>query len=91
LGKAQNKNTGHWLPDDPVTDRDLEILEPLIVRAKELGRTPTRNDMQGARLGRIKSRFRTWDIAILAAGLPGLKTPEQQEAREAAKKLEEGT
>lgn len=68
-----------WLPGDPVTERDREILLPVLEAYGELGRTPTRHEV--GQLSRIKARFRIWEHAVLAAGLPSLKDPEQVSLR----------
>jgi hypothetical protein len=74
----------YWEPGDELTERDLELLEPLRRRARELGYTPTQADMPD--ITAIKSRFRVWRDAVAAAGLPWLNTPEQQRRRSEARK-----
>jgi len=69
-----------WIPGEPLTERDKEILRPLIEKAQELGRTPTKGEVWNA--GIIKGRFRIWKNAIMAAGLPQLNDPEQSRLRE---------
>ena len=64
-----------WAEGMPLTEKDLELLQILKDRAAELGYTPLVGDVKEA--GRIKARFRCWKDAILAAGLPSEKTPEQ--------------
>lgn len=61
-------------------DRDIEILKPLIEKARELGRTPSVSEVPTAAL--IKSRFRIWKNAVSAAGLPAMNDPEQVRIRE---------
>lgn len=70
-----------WQPDEPLTARDREILAPLIAKAKELGRTPMVSEVPSSAL--IKSRFRIWKYAVLAAGLPAMNDPDQVRIREA--------
>ncbi len=72
--KSQNPDL-FWSPGDSVTEKDREVLQPLLEAYQELGRTPTRHEVGG--LSRIKARFRIWEHAVLAAGLPSLKDPEQ--------------
>ncbi len=62
------------------TDRDMEILKPLIDKARELGRTPSVSEVPSAAL--IKSRFRIWKNAVSAAGLPAMNDPEQVRIRD---------
>lgn len=64
-----------WLPGDSVTEEDRRILQPVLEAYAELGRTPTRHEV--GQLSRIKARFRIWEHAVLAAGLPSLKDPTQ--------------
>lgn len=68
-----------WVPGESLTDRDKEILQPLLEKALELGRTPTKGEVKSA--GIVKGRFRLWEYAILAAGLPQLRDPEQARLR----------
>ena len=69
-----------WLPGEKLTERDMEILQPLIDRAGELGRTPKVSEVASSAL--IKSRFRIWKYAVLAAGLPAMNDPGQVMKRE---------
>lgn len=70
-----------WQVGEPLTPQDMEILQPLIERAAELGRTPKVSEIASS--ARIKARFRLWKHALLAAGLPALNDPEQVRLREA--------
>jgi len=88
--RGTEQDTRYWRPGAPLTEQDKEILAPMIALAEAIGRTPTRGDMRGIRKDRIKSRFRTWQNAILAAGLPNINAPEQKDAQAAAKQQEKG-
>ena len=70
-----------WKPGDPLTDNDLELLQPLILSARKTGLTPTTKEIPSA--SKIKSRFRLWKHAVAAAGLPSLNSPEQTQLRQA--------
>lgn len=72
-----------WEEGMPLTEKDLEILRPLIERAEELGYTPAKAEVPNA--GKIKGRFRCWKDAVKAAGLPSEKGKEQAEKRMAAR------
>ena len=65
----------HWKPGDLLSDAERVLLQPMIEKSYELGRTPTVSEVADA--ARIKSRFRIWKNAVLAAGLPALNSPEQ--------------
>ena len=69
-----------WNPGDPLTDSDRELLKPLIDRARETGMTPTVREIPTST--KIKSRFRIWKNAVMAAGLPALNSAEQTQLRE---------
>ena len=69
-----------WKPGDLLSEADHILLQPMIEKACELGRTPTVSEVADA--ARIKSRFRIWKNAVLAAGLPALNSPEQVRLRE---------
>ncbi|MDR1815707.1 MAG: hypothetical protein LBR00_03360 [Clostridiales Family XIII bacterium] len=71
----------YWTPGTPLTENDRRILAPLLAKARELGRTPTKGEMDTVR--ELKARFRTWGLAVEAAGLPPLTDPRQVRAREA--------
>ena len=73
-----------WTPGQILTLRDRELLEPLLIKAAELGYTPTQLEVPQAR--RIKRRFLTWGNAVNAAGLPWVNTPEQQKLRAQARR-----
>ena len=70
----------HWKPGDLLSEADRVLLQPMIEKSNELGRTPTVSEVADA--ARIKSRFRIWKNAVLAAGLPALNSPEQVRLRE---------
>ena len=69
-----------WKPGDPLTDSDLELLQPLILSAQKTGLTPTTKEIPSA--SKIKSRFRLWKYAVAAAGLPSLNSAEQTQLRQ---------
>ncbi len=77
-----------WEEGMPLTDRDREILQPLIAKALELAYTPLVSEVPTA--CRIKGRFRCWKDALKAAGLPSEKDPEQVKKRMEAKNNEKG-
>lgn len=70
-----------WRPGDPLTQSDRELLQPLMDYAAKMGLTPTVKDIPTA--AKIKSRFRVWKNAVLAAGLPSLNSYEQNRLRQA--------
>ena len=70
-----------WKPGDPITENDLQLLQPLIDKAQETGLTPTTKEIPSS--AKIKSRFRLWKYAVLAAGLPALNSAEQIQSRQA--------
>jgi hypothetical protein len=87
--KHVDEKAKYWKPGEPLTKRDMRILHPIIRKAGELGRSPTKSDVKD--IGRIKGRFRTWEIALRAAGLPSLLDKEQQRLRdEERRKLRHG-
>ena len=69
-----------WKPGEPLSEADRALLQPMIEKSLELGRTPTVSEVDNA--SQIKSRFRIWKNAVLAAGLPALNSPEQVKLRE---------
>ena len=68
-----------WRPGMPLTPEEERLLQPLLETAKALGQTPTYKEVPEA--WRIKAHFRTWNLAIQAAGLPALTSAEQVQAR----------
>ena len=68
-----------WRPGMPLTPEEERLLQPLLETAKALGKTPTYKEVPEA--WRIKAHFRTWNLAIQAAGLPSLNSAEQVQAR----------
>ncbi len=74
----------YWQPGDPLTEDDRALLAPLLERARELGRTPVRREVESA--DAIKRRFRTWGNAVRAAGLPWVNFPEQRRLAEEARR-----
>jgi hypothetical protein len=82
--KSNNKQVKYWAPGQQLTEVDLELLKPLICRAEVLGYTPTKAEVRN--VNRIKSRFRTWGNAVMAAGLQATNTPEQHHLRAEAKR-----
>ena len=69
-----------WKPGDPLTEEDRKLLAPLIEKARETGLTPTVKEIPSS--PRIKSRFRLWKFAVMAAELPALTAPEQVRMRQ---------
>ena len=68
-----------WRPGMPLTPEEERLLQPLLETAKALGQTPIYKEVPEA--WRIKAHFRTWNLAIQAAGLPALTSAEQVQAR----------
>ena len=68
-----------WHPGMPLTPEEEQLLQPLLETAKALGQTPIYKEVPEA--WRIKAHFRTWNLAIQAAGLPSLNSAEQVQAR----------
>lgn len=56
-----------WKKGMSFTEKDAALLQILIKRAQELGRTPLVREVPEA--GKIKGRFRCWKDALTAAGL----------------------
>ena len=83
--KRKNYNINkYWMPGQPVTNEDLQLLLPVKSFFDEHGYTPTKDDIDN--VGLLKARFRTWNNVLLAAGLPDKNDPENQRKRmEAAK------
>lgn len=69
-----------WQPGDPITDADRALLKPIIEAAAELGFSPPLARIPNG--GQIKKRFRIWNNALLAAGLPKMTDPNQTRLRE---------
>ena len=78
-----------WKPDEPLTEADRELLRPLIDKAREIGMTPTTREVPSS--AQIKSRFRLWKYAVMAAGLPSLNSSEQVQIRQARAELLKST
>ncbi|MDR2492062.1 MAG: hypothetical protein LBD25_01165 [Coriobacteriales bacterium] len=72
-----------WKESQQLTDEDYRLLKPLIEKARVLGYTPTKAEVQES--ADIKWRFRTWGDAVKAAGLPSTNSPEQQRLRALAR------
>jgi len=72
-----------WEPGEPLSEDDYALLVPLIRRARELGRTPVRREVENA--AAVKRRFRTWGNACRAAGLPWVNYPAQRRLSEQAR------
>lgn len=87
--KRKNYNiNNYWMPGQPVTDEDLQLLLTVKVFYDTYGYTPTKDDIDT--VVELKARFRTWNNVLLAAGLPDKNDPENQRKRmEAANKKKE--
>lgn len=83
FGNVKSKNS--VLSSSPLNSDDRKLLEPLILRSKILGYSPTVSEVPEA--AKIKSRFGLWKTALSAAGLPPLNDPEQQRLRLKAKQF----
>ena len=75
-----------WKIGDPLTDEDRALLAPLIERARQTGLTPTVREIPTS--PRIKSRFRLWKYAVMAANLPALTSPDQVRMRQEMYRLQ---
>ena len=86
--KRKNYNINkYWIPGQPVTEEDLQLLSPVKNFYDIHGYTPTKDDIET--VVELKARFRTWNNVLLAAGLPDKNDPENQKKRmEAAKQKE---
>jgi len=82
--RAKHHKRRYWQPGEELTDRDRLLLRPLLDRAAELGHTPTQKEMQGISV--LNERFRHWQHAVMAAGLPWLDESEQHRLRAEARK-----
>ncbi len=69
-----------WTSGKPLTDAERKMLLPVIDKAMEIGRTPTKREIEG--VASLKLHFGTWNNVIEAAGLPSLKEPQQVWLRE---------
>ena len=76
------KITMQWKPGQPLTEEDRELLRPLLDAARERGHTPRVQDVSNS--AEIKTRFRTWKNALVAAGLPLYSAAEQEVLRQIA-------
>ena len=56
-----------WQEGMPLTEKDAALLQIVIKRSQELGRTPLVREVPEA--GKIKGRFRCWKDALIAAEL----------------------
>ena len=70
-----------WKKGMPLSESDAWLLQLILKKADELGRTPAARDCPSRK--RICRRFGTWSKAIEACGLPPLSDPEQTRLREA--------
>ena len=75
------------MPGQPVTEKDSEMLLSVKTFYRQHGYTPTKEDVGNA--AQLKSRFRTWNNVLLAAGLPDKNNPENQKKRMEAKRQNE--
>lgn len=77
--QAAKIRAAKWSPGMPLTEREHELLKPLLEKASELGRTPKVKEVPES--GKIKTHFRLWKHALAAAGLPPLSEPAQMMMR----------
>lgn len=77
--QAQKTKATPWHPGMPLTIEEKLLLQPLLETANALGKTPTYKEVPNA--WKIKRYFRTWNLAIQAAGLPALTSAEQVQGR----------
>lgn len=68
-----------WKPGMPVTEADKKMLEEVIEVYHRQGYVPTMKEVSNVQ--KLKSRFRTWNNILLAAGLPSRNDPEQKRKR----------
>ena len=71
-----------WKPGMPITEEDRKMLEEIIAVYHRQGYVPTMKEVSNVQ--KLKSRFRTWNNVLLAAGLPSRNDPEQKRKRLAA-------
>lgn len=83
-GRSYNREPNLWRPGEPLTAKDHDLLSVLIRRYNQLGYVPSQREAPNARA--IKKRFRIWNDAVAAAGLPTCHTSIQGRIR--AKKQE---
>ena len=69
----------YWNPGMPVSEYDLEMLQEVKDIYKKQGYVPTKQEVSGA--SKLKSRFRTWNNVLIAAGLPSLNHPDEKKKR----------
>lgn len=69
-----------WRRGEPLTPQDVALLKPVAQRALELGRSPTRGEVESR--AEIRQRFRIWEDVLFAIGLPSLKDPQQVRLRD---------
>lgn len=80
--QRQKMKSTPWHPGMPLTPEEKQLLQPLLETAKALGRTPVHREVPES--WRIKAHFRTWKLAVQAAGLPALTSAEQSQERSLA-------
>ena len=68
-----------WKPGMPITDDDLRMLNEVIEIYHRQGYVPTMKEVSNFQ--KLKSRFRTWNNVLFAAGLPSINDPEQKRKR----------
>lgn len=67
-GHSYNREPNLWKPGEPLTQKDQDMLNVLVRKYEQLGYVPSQKEVPNARA--IKKRFRIWNDAIAAAGLP---------------------
>lgn len=80
--KTRLKDPQLWKPGDKLTAKDEKLLESIRIAYKHLGYPPAKHDVPNA--AAIKSRFRLWSDALMAAGIPQINDPEQRRKRDEA-------
>ena len=68
-----------WKPGMPITDGDLRLLDEVRAFYCKNGYVPAMKEIENVQ--KLKSRFRTWNNVLIAAGLPSRNDPEQQKRR----------
>ena len=79
--RNQYDKNKYWNPGMPLTEKDLELLEPVKEVYKKQGFVPTKSELPVQIASRLKSRFRTWGNVLCAANLPALNNPEEKKKR----------
>ncbi len=74
--EAYHQGEKFWKRGDALTEKDRELLLPVIKAYEALGHSPSKKEVPDA--SALKERFRVWRDVLTAAGLPSMNSPENQ-------------